>query len=197
MQKNDASPSVEQTFGGAVKELRVRLGWSQQTLAEKLTAAGLSMDTSGVSRMEKGTRALRLSEALMVADALDVDLARLIRPREVLDAVARLEDEERDLRDRYRGAVENLGYMLGLREDLARSVGVEDEAANKPAVLSAARLRAAVTVSECTVQSVVREGVYQYVSNGPSEVEVTKILEDAGGLDAFTENLTGIRLDRG
>lgn len=56
-------------------------GWrslSQKQLAEELTKRGFRVDAPAVSRIEKGSRAVRLSEALIIADVLDVELASLL-----------------------------------------------------------------------------------------------------------------------
>ena len=70
--------SVEQDFGRRVNELRTQLGLSQKDLAGKLTDAGMPVDTSAVSRIEKGARALRLAEAITLARVLGVKLDRMV-----------------------------------------------------------------------------------------------------------------------
>lgn len=58
--------------------LREVKGWSQATLAEKLSQAGLpGFYQTTVARIEKGERALKLSEAAIVAKVFGVDLIQL------------------------------------------------------------------------------------------------------------------------
>lgn len=73
---------------------------SQRDFAEKLTAKGMPVDASAVSRIEKGTRSVRLTEALTIAEVLDVDLDWLVSgsktPAQELRAMRR--DADRNLR---------------------------------------------------------------------------------------------------
>jgi transcriptional regulator with XRE-family HTH domain len=64
---------VEAGFGERVKEARVKAGWTQRDLAAKL-----GLDASAISRLEKGTRAIRLGEAAHIAIALGSDLGYLV-----------------------------------------------------------------------------------------------------------------------
>jgi transcriptional regulator with XRE-family HTH domain len=64
---------VEAGFGERVKEARLKSGWTQRDLAAKL-----GVDASAVSRLEKGTRAIRLGEAAHIAIALGFDLGSLV-----------------------------------------------------------------------------------------------------------------------
>jgi transcriptional regulator with XRE-family HTH domain len=83
MQRNDQS--IEQRFGLEVANRRRSVRMSQKTLAELLTSAGLPVDASAISRIEKGTRALRLSEAHLVAQRLGFsldDLSEVVPPQD-------------------------------------------------------------------------------------------------------------------
>lgn len=73
MQSNEWTP--EQRFGSMVFESRRALGMSQKELSDELVTQGLMLDNSAVSRIEKGTRALRLSEAIVIARVLRFSLA--------------------------------------------------------------------------------------------------------------------------
>lgn len=68
----------EESFGRMVAFTRERKGLSQRELAERLAAVGMKVDGPAVSRLEKGTRALKLAEAYKVAEALDVSLQLLL-----------------------------------------------------------------------------------------------------------------------
>lgn len=51
---------------------------SQRELATELVRVGMKVDGPAVSRLEKGARALKLSEAYKVAEALDVEIDLLL-----------------------------------------------------------------------------------------------------------------------
>lgn len=70
--------STEKIFGQAVNRFRISRQMSQRDLAEELTELGMSVDASAVSRIEKGSRSVRLSEAVIIASALRVDLDTLL-----------------------------------------------------------------------------------------------------------------------
>ncbi|MDQ0103701.1 transcriptional regulator with XRE-family HTH domain [Paenarthrobacter nicotinovorans] len=67
---------------------------SQRAFAKKLTDRGMAIDASAVSRIESGSRALRLTEALIISDVLNVDIDLLI-------SGARTETQEFRTRRRY------------------------------------------------------------------------------------------------
>lgn len=68
----------EESFGRMVAFTRERKGMSQREFASELSRIGMKVDGPAVSRLEKGARALKLSEAFKVAEALDVDLELLL-----------------------------------------------------------------------------------------------------------------------
>lgn len=80
MQRTQTPLTTEQTFGRAVNGTRSSKGWSQRELAERLSSAGIEVDASAVSRIEKGTRALRLSEAVVIAKVLGQSLPAMLSP---------------------------------------------------------------------------------------------------------------------
>ncbi|MBT1630423.1 helix-turn-helix domain-containing protein [Curtobacterium flaccumfaciens] len=79
MQRNDEQ-TIEQRFGHTVFEYRKVIGLSQKALADHLNKLGLQLDASSISRIEAGTRALRLSEAATIARTMGFDLADIERP---------------------------------------------------------------------------------------------------------------------
>jgi transcriptional regulator with XRE-family HTH domain len=79
-----------------MREERGRLGFSQATLAERVTALlDYKVDGSSVTRIEKGERSVRLAEALAIAEALRIPLAALLRDRAAIDD--EIGELERDL----------------------------------------------------------------------------------------------------
>ncbi|BCW59593.1 helix-turn-helix transcriptional regulator [Arthrobacter sp. StoSoilB20] len=99
-------PTVEQTFGAEVARLRSLNDMSQRAFAKKLTDRGMAIDASAVSRIESGSRALRLNEALIISDVLNVDIDLLI-------SGARTEKQEFRTRRRY------ANLMMGQLSDAA------------------------------------------------------------------------------
>lgn len=73
-----STPTVEQSFGAQVHYFRTLQNISQREFAQRLTERGMAVDASAVSRIESGARAIRLSEALTIAEVLDVDLDMLV-----------------------------------------------------------------------------------------------------------------------
>lgn len=78
MQQTTKARTPEESFGFAVGAFRVSQKMSQRDFAAKLTERGMPVDASAVSRIEKGSRSVRLVEALTIAEVLDVDLDFLI-----------------------------------------------------------------------------------------------------------------------
>ena len=60
-------------IGKKIREERVRRGWGQKELAEKLF-----VDTSTISRMEKGNNIGNLEKLVLVANSLNIDVMELI-----------------------------------------------------------------------------------------------------------------------
>ena len=87
MQPNETP--IEKRFGETVLEERRVSRISQKVLAGALSARGLALDASAISRIEKGTRAIRLSEAAIIADVLGFSLADVQTPRDPKEDFAR------------------------------------------------------------------------------------------------------------
>lgn len=88
MQPNEMP--IESRFGETVLEGRRVLRISQKTLAELLSQRNLALDASAISRIEKGTRAIRLNEAAAIADVLGFSLSDVENPRDPEVDFARL-----------------------------------------------------------------------------------------------------------
>jgi transcriptional regulator with XRE-family HTH domain len=95
-QSSKTSRAIEESVGEAIAAYRAGRGVTQRQLAADLTAAGMPVDASAVSRIEKGTRSIRLTEAITIANILDVDLDLLVdgvrTPNEELKRVRRNTD---------------------------------------------------------------------------------------------------------
>jgi len=95
---------VEETFGQSVRERREQLGLSQRALAEMLGVHHLKLDPTAITRIEKGQRAVRLGEAVMIASALKVPLNYLLAERTTVNLLAEA-TRLQSLRDRARDAM--------------------------------------------------------------------------------------------
>ncbi|MFK4789864.1 helix-turn-helix domain-containing protein [Microbacterium sp. ZW T5_56] len=71
--------TVDESFGASVAKARTLRGMSQKELSSALAQLGMKVDAPAVSRIEKGQRSLRLTEATTVATALGVDLTDLLQ----------------------------------------------------------------------------------------------------------------------
>lgn len=101
----ESSPDV--ALGENVRRARERLEMTQKDLADALSGLGWDIDATAVTRIEKGTRAVRVNQLYVLAQALETRPAALLR-----DEVAKTED-------RYRWVRENL---LSSRRDLVRAL---------------------------------------------------------------------------
>jgi transcriptional regulator with XRE-family HTH domain len=72
------TPDTDEEFGRRVQELRTWSGTSQRAFCIKLQSNGLPIDASALSRIEQGKRPAKLSEALVIAKVLEVDLGALV-----------------------------------------------------------------------------------------------------------------------
>lgn len=72
--------TFDKTFGLRVKNAREDRQWSQRKLAEELQHLDVKLDPSAVTRIERGTREVKLREAAAIAAALAVPLQDLAPP---------------------------------------------------------------------------------------------------------------------
>jgi len=82
------------SVGSVIRSQRKAFGWSQREFARELTATGMPVDSSRVSRLEGGDVDPRFSEVLIICRVLDLtpnDLAgvgsNLARTNETATAV--------------------------------------------------------------------------------------------------------------
>ena len=88
--------AATETFARRLTEERQRAGLSQAALAARITdLIGRSMDPSAVARAEKHERAIRLDEAVAIADVLQMPLTSLLRDKDAIDE--EIDELRRDL----------------------------------------------------------------------------------------------------
>lgn len=89
------NPTPESVFIQRLREERARLGLSQAEFADRLSARiGAPVYPSAITRIEKGERAVKLDEAVAIADVLGLPITALI------DGVHRIDEQIAALRRR-------------------------------------------------------------------------------------------------
>lgn len=68
----------ERVFGRRLRALREDKGWSLEDMAGQLAAVGVDWHRATINKVEVGRRGVSLSDALVIARALDVALADLL-----------------------------------------------------------------------------------------------------------------------
>ncbi len=82
---------TESPSGAAAEErrrVRIRKGWNQQQLADRLSELGAPTDRATISKIETGDRRITLDEVFWFAYALGVSPAALMLPRSFGSRVA-------------------------------------------------------------------------------------------------------------
>ena len=79
MQGPGIEDAFNKQFGEVVREIRESKEWSQRQFADALEQAGLKLDPSAITRIERGTREVKLREAVTMASVLGVDVSRLLQ----------------------------------------------------------------------------------------------------------------------
>ena len=82
-QESAHGQSYDERVGANIAEIREASGLSQTALALKLAKAGLRMSQQTITKIENGSRPLRLSEARAMAEALDCDVDVLDNSRDL------------------------------------------------------------------------------------------------------------------
>lgn len=72
--------TIEERFGQRVRELRTERGWSQEKLAEEMTAREFQLHQTQVGKIESAGRPVSLGEAAVLAAVLGVTVFELLGP---------------------------------------------------------------------------------------------------------------------
>lgn len=135
--------SWEKRFGEVVRGWRQSRGWSQEEVAEKLRHQGFEMHQTTITKIERGTRPLRVAEASAIAQIFDMpvmavfelslpgdapwwapdDQPETIRKKHELLERARQQSEY--ARDRLDSAAQEYAYFLAEREKVVLSMNEE------------------------------------------------------------------------
>ncbi|WP_195849231.1 helix-turn-helix domain-containing protein [Arsenicicoccus cauae] len=133
--------TADERFGREVQRRREQKGWSMTRFASLLTEAGVdNFHSTTVGRIERGERPVRLSEAVAVAQVLDVPLESLIPTdaqtlTDAERAVRLYSETKRAIRVLARLLADRLAGLPAVREDLVEVLesGDLDEAGIKQA----------------------------------------------------------------
>lgn len=77
----------EALAGKELHQLRKAHGWSQEEAAKRMKAYGYSWNQTMISKIESGSRPLRVNELADFADLYGVPVARLIHPQMSMEEV--------------------------------------------------------------------------------------------------------------
>jgi transcriptional regulator with XRE-family HTH domain len=90
------APTPEETFGTWTKRIRDE---REPKLSQAALAAMIGLDSTAITKIERGNRSIRLNEAVQIAQMLGVTLTSMLRPDQPDDLhqqLARLLETRRD-----------------------------------------------------------------------------------------------------
>lgn len=135
---------TEAVFAHRMRELRDELGISQAALAERVTKLGLKMDDLTILRIEKNAddaatgRRVRIGEAVIIAQALEVDLDSMLRPANSLETQLQ---RVRDLLQHEERSVSGRRAALNLAEGTLRRLQLQEKDLTEKLIQSNVRSR--------------------------------------------------------
>lgn len=107
-----AQQTAESIFGAQVRGAREARNWTQEQLRKALlTASGIDLSPTAMTRLEQGKRPIRLNEVAALAEVLDISLDRYSGPaaqvsrqeyERALSDLAEMTDKEYALVDQLR-----------------------------------------------------------------------------------------------
>ncbi len=129
---------MDRLIGGNVQQFRNAKKMSQAQLADAMTArTGQQVAQQTILKIEKGTRPLRYSEAVAVAEALDVPLGALAPDRLVARERANIDIASLDATEAFSYVVQ---AVLAYREAAAKLKVILDESPNAETIYTATEL---------------------------------------------------------
>lgn len=104
---------ADELFVRNMQKLRYEQGISQEALADEVRSRGVpGFNQVALSRIEAGTRALGLTEARAVADALGTSVEQMMLPSEAASAISALLYADMDYREGLEGIEKSLEKMV-------------------------------------------------------------------------------------
>lgn len=105
----------DEVVGGNIRELREGADLTQRELADRLRERGWQIDPTALTRIEAGTRSVRVSQLFLIADALSVTVSELIADQSNVVGDLRLK-ASRDLHAARKYLVEGLSAVTQVAE---------------------------------------------------------------------------------
>lgn len=127
----------EEWFGWHQARLRSQAGWTWYQLAERLAEQGYPLYQAALKSIEHGERAVKLNDAIAIAQALNVDLDDMLEPPTPQQLVTELEKAADNrwvqlvlehLTTAEELAAERVDWLHRTRDRAQRSSGAEDPA---------------------------------------------------------------------
>lgn len=140
--------SVDEQVAANLREFREKLGWSQDDLAEKMTAAGEKYWRQTVHRNETGQRKISVGELAALAHVLGVSVSRLMQPAIEHNTVAWFDRFTASANAAFEDIAAATGQLLFARAHLEE--GIED--ARKRGLDERERVRAAIADARAVLE---------------------------------------------
>jgi transcriptional regulator with XRE-family HTH domain len=129
------STDFNQRVGSNVQKFRKAAGLSQADLAHALSQRGASFQQQTVLKVEKGSRPLKLDEAVLIADILKMPMFDLLIMRadagELVEAALELNKANEALRRLQARRGELAGELEQLNQEMAQAEAVQREASER------------------------------------------------------------------
>lgn len=132
---------AEESFSRGMQRMREARNWSQGELARQLNAAGLTeFYQATISRIEKGARPVRLGEAYVIAEVLEVDLEMLLmRDDEQQEKITIISsfDKLQQTEARIEDALTDYFFTYGIMQNVFTQYGENNVLTSKEAAVKA------------------------------------------------------------
>ena len=124
MDRNASFDATDMEIIASLKARRERMGLTQSQVSAAMNEMGLKLDQSGLSRVEKGKRALTVGEAAAYARALSTTLEEALRNDPLDMLIADTRAKLRALENSRANAVAALGTYSSQMERLSEALDV-------------------------------------------------------------------------
>lgn len=191
-----SGPTVGEVFGANLRQAREKRGWSQSELARRMRdeSSWKKYSQMGVSRTEDNLRAVRLDEAVALANVLGCPIEDLLRGEPMRRELVRVDLSTQLLRDDWEAAGEKMGHFLVSRDGLEHELSQLPDDMVRKGRSGQVLEHAQAALEECTVYAVIRAGVLHLVTEleADSPETVTEWLDENGGLDSVVARVTDL-----
>lgn len=161
----NAVQTPDELMGEEIRQRRERLGLTQRELAERVSALGWPVDSTAITRVEKGQRAIRVAQLRTIAKALDVKASDLL-----VEEFTFLKEMDDESVRRYEKARRELQSAIVLTSSVAVALRSEQaESIAKNAGLPASNVDDYLGVAFATVQKIAEKHPLPVFPGGLSE----------------------------